>query len=74
MKKTIVLSLPERILAARVALRLTKAQVADAAEIDRTYYARVEDGQVKNPSWHTMKSLAKVLGLSLDEMPNVVKQ
>ena len=55
----------------REELGITSAAVAERSGIDSGYYWRVERGQIKHPSWHTIAAIAAALGLSLDYLASV---
>lgn len=58
--------LGNRLRKAREEARLTQAEVAKAAEINVSYYAEIERGEV-NPSYVKLQSIMKVLKIkSLD--------
>lgn len=58
--------LGEKLLQARQAVKLTQAQVAEAADLHVNFYARVERGE-ENPSFEKLQSIMKVLKIkSLD--------
>jgi transcriptional regulator with XRE-family HTH domain len=46
---------------------LTQEQLSDASEIHTTEISRLENGR-RNPTWETMKDLAKGLGIPLWHM------
>jgi transcriptional regulator with XRE-family HTH domain len=54
--------------AARTRADLPAALVARRAQLDPAYFARIESGQSPDPPFSTVVKIAKVLGLTLDEL------
>ncbi|NLP27156.1 MAG: helix-turn-helix transcriptional regulator [Clostridiales bacterium] len=52
---------------ARLARKMTQAQVAEMARIDRASYTHIERG-TRNPSMEVAQSIARVLGQTVDEL------
>jgi transcriptional regulator with XRE-family HTH domain len=52
---------------ARVKNKLTMQDIADSADISRSYYNRIENGERKAVSLDKAQAIAKILGMTLDE-------
>ena len=57
----------KRLRAVRVERGLTQAQVADKADLNTNYYAKIERGEIR-PSIATYEKLAKVLKITSSEL------
>lgn len=62
-------SLPQIFKVARKKLGLTQQQVAGKAGIDSNTYSRIERG-VQKPEFKNIKSIAKVLEIDLNSLPD----
>lgn len=52
---------------ARTKLELTQKQVAEKAEVNTNWYARIERGE-ENASLETLKKLAKILKVKVSDL------
>lgn len=57
----------KRLRAVRIERNLTQAQVADKADLNTNYYAKIERGEIR-PSIATYEKLAKVLKITSSEL------
>jgi transcriptional regulator with XRE-family HTH domain len=46
---------------------LSQEDLAEKAEISRTYLSQIERGQATNLSWHVMERLSGVLGIKMNQ-------
>jgi transcriptional regulator with XRE-family HTH domain len=51
---------------------LPAAQVARRAGVDPATYSRIESGEIENPSFEALVRIARVLGVSLEELAGAV--
>ena len=58
----------KKIKIARIKLGLKAQEVAKKCEISYTYYSKLENEKVKNPSRETMIKISKALGISVQEL------
>jgi transcriptional regulator with XRE-family HTH domain len=58
----------DRLRALRDAAGLTQQQLATAAKLSISVVAQIEQGKTDDPRLSTLRALAKVLGVSLDEL------
>ena len=61
-------TISENIKKARAKLSLTQDDLAKKADIKYTTLMKVESGTVNKPSVQTMAKIAKVLGVSIEEL------
>ena len=47
---------------------LTQVDLANKAQVERTYIVKLESGDKKNPSLDILKKLAKALGVPVTEL------
>ncbi len=59
--------LGERIIHVRNKKKLSQEQVALLSDIDRTYFARIEEGKA-NPSIKILSKIARILKMRIDEL------
>lgn len=59
--------LGERIISERSKKKLSQEQVALLSDIDRTYFARIEEGKA-NPSVKVLNKISKILKVRLTEL------
>jgi transcriptional regulator with XRE-family HTH domain len=59
--------LGERIIHVRSKKKLSQEQVALLSDIDRTYFARIEEGKA-NPSIKILSKIARILKMRIDEL------
>lgn len=52
---------------------LSRNALAAQAGIDPTYYGRLEDGKIANPSFNVVISLANILQVSIDSLAKSAK-
>lgn len=64
---TIVKRLGERIFSLRKAQKLSQAELAVMASLDRSFISEIENGQ-KNISVVTLEKIAKALGTSMGDL------
>lgn len=57
----------KRLRAVRIERNLTQAQVAEKADLNTNYYAKIERGEIR-PSIATYEKLAKVLKITSSEL------
>jgi len=57
----------KRLRTVRIERNLTQAQVADKADLNTNYYAKIERGEIR-PSIATYEKLAKVLKITSTEL------
>lgn len=58
----------ERVRRRREALGLTQQQAADAANMSRFYWSRIESGSSVPQKYTTLQLIASALGWTLDEL------
>jgi transcriptional regulator with XRE-family HTH domain len=61
-----MMTLGEKLKALRLERRYTQDELAQKARISQGLIARIERGQVKDPSSGVLRRLARVLGCSMD--------
>lgn len=70
---TMIAAMPiaDRIRQLRTAKGMTQEQVARAANLGLSHYARLEQGGITDPTWSTVRAIAKALGVTVMDLEDV---
>lgn len=62
------MSIGNRVRELRQSKDMTQEQLARLADLGLSHIARLEQGKIGDPSWSTVRAIAKALGVALTEL------